>query len=98
MNSAFTIGRLCDSEIGREKFLNLKKDISKLIQSLASMVNEKNDYGCIKNACFALSCLAANENAHLHIINHSSFDSLSNYLCNLLVNVDDAETQWFAAM
>lgn len=98
MNTAFTIGRLCDTEEGRNGFVNLKKDTPKLIGSLVSMIEQNQDFGCTKNACFALSCLAGNETAHLSILNHISFDKLTKSLCHLLVNISDVETQWFAAM
>ncbi len=97
MNCAFTIGRLCDQIEGRILFVSLK-EINKLINVLCSMVEQDKDFGCTKNACFALSCLAVNEQAHTLIMNHSSFNNLVKTLCKLLVNTFDTETQWFAAM
>jgi hypothetical protein len=70
----------------------------KLISSLTVMIEQNQDFGCTKNACFALSCLAANENAHDIIIKHDSFEKLITSLCKLIVKVTDTETQWFAAM
>lgn len=98
MNCAFAIGRLCDHEEGREAILTLNRDLNKLIVILTTMIDQNNDFGCTKNACFALSCLAGNDKAHEIIINHDSFEKLMTALCKLLVNTFDAETQWFAAM
>ena len=98
MNCAFAIGRLCDYDEGREAFLKLTIQMSTLISSLALMIEQNQDYGCTKNACFALSCLSVNENAHAAIIKHESFEKLIYCLCKLIVKVTDTETQWFAAM
>ena len=62
------------------------------------MIEQNLDNGCTKNACFALSCLAANQQAHQLIVDHSRFETLLGALCELLNKVKDAETQWFAAM
>ena len=56
------------------------------------------DNGCTKNACYALSCLAANSQAYESIVEHLCFDNLVTVLCRLLNSIKDAETQWFAAM
>jgi hypothetical protein len=98
MNCAFAIGRLCDYEEGREAFLKLNKEMNKLITTLTIMIEQNHDIGCTKNACFALSCLAANDRAHEIIIKHDSFERLIHSLCKLIVKATDTETQWFAAM
>lgn len=97
MNCAFAIGRICDNENGRLAILKLAH-VKKLVESLSSMIEQNIDNGCTKNACFALSCLAANQQAHQIIVDHSCFESLLGALCDLLNKVKDAETQWFAAM
>lgn len=97
MNCAFAIGRLCDNELGRMTILKIA-NIKKLIESLSSMIEKNLDNGCTKNSCFALSCLSANRQAYEIIVEHACFIGLLNALCNLLVQVKDVETQWFAAM
>lgn len=98
MNCAFTIGRLCDSEDGRLAFLNLKTDSNKMISSLINMIEQSQDAGSTKNACFALSCLAGNKDAHEMLINHSLINTLLESLIRLVSSFSDTETQWFAAM
>jgi len=62
------------------------------------MIEQNMDNGCTKNACYALSCLAANSQAYESIVEHLCFDNLVTVLCRLLNSIKDAETQWFAAM
>lgn len=62
------------------------------------MIEKNGENGCTKNACFALSCLAANAETNQMIVEHKCFCDLLNVLCKILHGVKDAETQWFAAM
>lgn len=55
------------------------------------------DTGASKNACFALSCLATNPEGHSRILNNLHSDDVINTL-TLLLNAEDSETGWFAAM
>lgn len=50
-----------------------------------------------KNACFALSCLAASKEGHDKLLDNSACDKVLNSLSQLLISSDD-ETGWFAAM
>ncbi len=62
------------------------------------MIEQNVDNGCTKNACYALSTLASNHQAHQVIVEHNMFNHLLNVLCKLVVTATDTETQWFAAM
>jgi hypothetical protein len=62
------------------------------------MIEQNVDNGCTKNACYAFSCLAANQQAHKIVVEHENFTNLLNILCRLLTTTKDSETQWFAAM
>jgi len=55
------------------------------------------DSGSSKNACFAISCLAASAEGHEKLLDNSMCDRVLNTLANLL-SVEDCETGWFAAM
>ena len=93
----FLTGRICDNENGRLKVLKIG-GTKKLISSLGNMIEQNMDNGCTKNACYALSCLAANSQAYETIVEHVFFENLVNVLCRLLISLKDAETQWFSAM
>ena len=97
MNCAFAIGRICDNE---ERRVEMLKSVNSktLVDSLSTMIKTNSDNGCTKNACFALSSLEATKSTHSVVVEHGSFDSLLNNLCDLLLTNNDAETQWFAAM
>lgn len=97
LNFSKNLGRICDNENGRLAFLQ-NSDASFLIESLSKMIEDNVDNGCTKNACYALSCIAVNQQAHQIIIEHKSFLNLIDILCKLLLTVKDPETQWFAAM
>lgn len=97
MNCAFALGRMCDTNKGRQAILKLN-NLDTLIQSLSNMVEQNIDAGCTKNACYALSCLSADEQAHSAITEHKCFLDLVGMLCKLLQTVKDPETQWFSAM
>lgn len=66
------------------------------ISSLVEMLSG-SDAGASKNACFALSCLAANLEGHSHLLNDSHSGDVLKILCKLL-SAQDSETGWFAAM
>ena len=97
MNCAFAIGRICDEESRRLTILNLI-NTKKLVELLSIMIQQNTDNGCTKNACFALSSLAASKVTHSVVVDHTCFERLLNSLCDLLHTVNDGETQWFAAM
>jgi hypothetical protein len=97
MNCAFALGRICDNEQGRLAIIRLNS-LNELIQSLNDMIEQNIDTGCTKNACYALSCLSANQQAHAAIVEHACFPDLLDMLCKLLKTIKDPETQWFAAM
>ena len=56
-----------------------------------------NDTGASKNACFALSCLATNSEGHSRLLGNIHSEDILRTLSTLL-NAEDAETGWFAAM
>ncbi len=56
-----------------------------------------SDLGASKNACFALSCLAASADGHARLAASSDFYHLLSATAELL-HADDSETGWFAAM
>ena len=59
---------------------------------------KKGDTGSAKNACFAVSCLAADTDGNYRILNNSAFNDVTNRLLMLLANDEDIEAAWFAAM
>ena len=54
--------------------------------------------GSAKNACFALSCLAADKDGNQRVIGNNAFNDVLNRLVLLLANDEDVEAAWFAAM
>ena len=58
----------------------------------------KGDMGSAKNACFALSCLAADKDGNQRVIANPVFNDVVSKLVLLLGNEDDVEAAWFAAM
>ena len=56
-----------------------------------------DDTGASKNACFALSCLATNSDGHSRLLNNVHSDDILKTLA-ILLNAEDPETGWFAAM
>ena len=58
----------------------------------------KGDMGSAKNACFALSCLAADKDGNQRIFASNFFNDVLNRLLLLLANEEDVEAAWFAAM
>lgn len=57
----------------------------------------KGDMGGAKNACFAISCLAADSNGNQLVLANNFFKDALNRLV-LLLQSDDQEACWFAAM
>ena len=55
------------------------------------------DTGASKNACFALSCLATNNEGHGRLLGNSHAEEVLKTLSQLL-SAEDSETGWFAAM
>ena len=95
MNAAFAIGRICDSDVGRHKLLSAV-DSEKMVSALSKMLCG-NDPGASKNACFALSCLAADREGHSRILKNSNLELVLKMLSQLLSS-EDTETGWFSAM
>ena len=56
-----------------------------------------DDSGSSKNACFAISCLAASPEGHEKLLDNTMCDRVLNTLATLLSD-QDFETGWFAAM
>lgn len=98
MNAILTLsGRICDNEMGKSKIVNLV-ETNKLISSLSRMIEDNVDNGCTKNACYALSCLATNQQARKLVVENENFPNLLTILCQHLATIKDPETQWFVAM
>ncbi len=55
------------------------------------------DYGCNKNACFALGCIAGSGDGVHKLLTHSEHEKMLQKLAALL-SYEDEETAWFAAM
>ncbi len=55
------------------------------------------DYGCNKNACFALGCIAGGNDGVSRLLKHSEHEKMLQKLASLL-DYEDDETAWFAAM
>ena len=56
-----------------------------------------DEAGNIKNACFALGCIAGSNNGVIKLLNHPGREAMFQKLATLL-NYEDDETAWFAAM
>ena len=54
--------------------------------------------GCTKNACYALSSLAAIDEGCKMVLQSGNFHANLQRLMELLVSNDDLEASWFAAM
>lgn len=66
------------------------------VSCLAKMLS-CDDTGASKNACFALSCLATSSDGHARLLSNVHSDEILKTLAELL-NAEDNETGWFAAM
>jgi len=58
----------------------------------------KGDMGSAKNACFAISCLAMDDDGNQRVLSNSSSQDVINRLILLLSNEEDIEAAWFSAM
>ena len=66
------------------------------IMQMAMMLSS-SDAGVSKNACFALSCLAASQLGHQRLLATTKCDMILKSLAALVCEIDD-ESSWFAAM
>ncbi|XP_072549188.1 uncharacterized protein [Salminus brasiliensis] len=96
MNAAFTIGRLCGTEQGRRLILP-KAEEYRLASSLQALLSNGAGPEAEQTACFALSCLASEDDGHTLLMESSSLTELLNGLLSLLKSADPDST-WFAAM
>ncbi|XP_022523488.2 uncharacterized protein LOC107197743 isoform X1 [Astyanax mexicanus] len=96
MNAAFTIGRLCGSEQGKRVILAKAQDY-RLANSLQTLLSNGAGPEAGQAACFALSCLASEDDGHTLLMENSSCPELLNGLLSLLKSADPDST-WFAAM
>nr|XP_042715590.1 uncharacterized protein LOC112060571 [Chrysemys picta bellii] len=88
-------GRLCDTDLGLQQLFALP-EVSSMIHALVSMMASA-EAGGSRNACFALSCLAANKEGHDHVLQSPAFPRALDTLCRLL-RAKEQESSWFAAM
>lgn len=66
------------------------------VHALVSVM-ASGDSGGSRNACFALSCLAASREGHGHVMRSPAFPWALDTLCHLLC-AEEQESSWFAAM
>ncbi|XP_069749738.1 uncharacterized protein [Narcine bancroftii] len=95
MSAAFALGRLCHLDIGRKWILDMEEAPAMVVALEKMMLH--GDTGESKNACFALSCLAADKDGHSHILLNPIFPEILNTLC-ILLESQEQESAWFAAM
>ncbi|KAG7476469.1 hypothetical protein MATL_G00083090 [Megalops atlanticus] len=96
MNAAFALGRLCGNEEGRRIILALEQE-HRLVSSLQALLCEGAGPGAGQTACFALSCLATEEDGHALVLGSSAFPSVMEGLLRCLQE-EDHDSVWFAAM
>ncbi|XP_066516356.1 uncharacterized protein [Hoplias malabaricus] len=96
MNAAFTIGRLCGSEQGRSVILAKAKEC-RLVCSLQALLSNGAVQEAGQTACFALSCLASEDDGHALLMEASSVPAFLNSLLRLLKS-GDPDSTWFSAM
>ncbi|KAJ8408664.1 hypothetical protein AAFF_G00252990 [Aldrovandia affinis] len=96
MNAAFAVGRLCGSEEGKSLILALEQE-HQLVGSLQALLCEGTWPGAGQTACFALSCLATEEDGHALVLGSSAFPGLLDGLLRHLLE-EEHDSAWFAAM
>ncbi|XP_041915616.1 uncharacterized protein LOC121680347 isoform X2 [Alosa sapidissima] len=96
MNAAFAVGRLCGSEQGRTLILAQARE-HQLVSSLQALLCSGAGPEPGQTACFALSCLATEEDGHALVLDSPSFPGLMDGLLQLLQRPEHDST-WFAAL
>ncbi|XP_063067196.1 uncharacterized protein LOC134458698 [Engraulis encrasicolus] len=103
MNAAFAVGRLCGSRQGRA--LILAQDTQhQLVSSLQNLLCSGAGPEAGQTACFALSCLATEEDGHAAVLGWPWFPRLLDGLLQQLQRGQEepeperGDSLWFAAM
>ncbi|KAI7813022.1 hypothetical protein IRJ41_013808 [Triplophysa rosa] len=96
MNAAFAVGRLCGS--GQAKNLILREtEEQQLVYRLQSLLSSGTGVEMCQTACFALSCLAKDEDGHALLMESTCISAVLDALLQLLQSTEP-DTVWFAAM
>ncbi|XP_067263451.1 uncharacterized protein [Chanodichthys erythropterus] len=96
MNAAFAVGRLCGSRQARILILREAKE-HQLVSQLQALLSSGSGVEMGQTACFALSCLANDEDGHALLMESTSVPALLDGLLQLLQS-PEPDSIWFAAM
>ncbi|KAK7173753.1 hypothetical protein R3I93_003547 [Phoxinus phoxinus] len=96
MNAAFAVGRLCGSRQAKILILREAKE-HQLVNRLQALLSSGPGVEMGQTACFALSCLANDEDGHALLMESTSIPALLDGLLQLLQS-PEADSIWFAAM
>ncbi|XP_051750422.1 uncharacterized protein LOC127513015 isoform X1 [Ctenopharyngodon idella] len=96
MNAAFAVGRLCGSRQARILILREAKE-QQLVSRLQALLSSGSGVEMGQTACFALSCLANDEDGHALLMESTSVPALLDGLLQLLQS-PEPDSIWFAAM
>lgn len=96
MNAAFAVGRLCGSKQAKILILREAKE-HQLVSNLQALLSSGSGVEMGQTACFALSCLANDEDGHALLMESTSVPALLDGLLQLLQS-PEPDSIWFAAM
>ncbi|XDV20038.1 hypothetical protein PO909_025420 [Leuciscus waleckii] len=96
MNAAFAVGRLCGSRQAKILILREAKE-HQLVSQLQALLSSGPGVEMGQTACFALSCLANDEDGHALLMESTSIPALLDGLLQLLQS-PEPDSIWFAAM
>ncbi|KAK2911470.1 hypothetical protein Q8A67_003603 [Cirrhinus molitorella] len=96
MNAAFAVGRLCGSRQAKILILREAKE-HQLVSRLQALLLSGSGVEIGQTVCFALSCLANDEDGHALLMESTSVPALLDGLLQLLQS-PDPDSIWFAAM
>ncbi|XP_042580999.1 uncharacterized protein LOC109064978 isoform X2 [Cyprinus carpio] len=96
MNAAFAVGRLCGSKQAKILILRVAKE-HQLVSRLQTLLLSGSGVEMGQTVCFALSCLANEEDGHALLMESTCVPTLLNGLLQLLQS-PDPDSIWFAAM
>ncbi|XP_056600847.1 uncharacterized protein LOC130418780 isoform X2 [Triplophysa dalaica] len=96
MNAAFAVGRLCGSGQAKNLIMRETKE-QQLVYKLQSLLSSGTGLEMCQTACFALSCLAKDEDGHALLMESTCISAVLNALLQLLQSAEP-DSVWFAAM
>ncbi|XP_043096586.1 uncharacterized protein LOC122346021 [Puntigrus tetrazona] len=96
MNAAFAVGRLCGSRQAKTLVLEAAKE-HQLVRRLQALLLSGPGMEMGQTVCFALSCLANDEDGHALLMESATVPALLDGLLHLLQS-PDPDSIWFAAM